>query len=54
MAALYVAVLALPSLRSFFALVVPGPAAVAAALIGTAIAVTGLVLTDERFLPRRG
>src|SRR6266540_3395688 len=54
MAALYAAVLALPSLRSFFALVVPGPAAVAAALIGTAIAVTGLVLTDERFLPRRG
>ncbi len=54
MAALYVAVLALPFLRSFFALVVPGPAAVAAALIGTAIAVTGLVLTDERFLPRRG
>jgi cation-transporting P-type ATPase E len=52
--AVYVAVLALPGFRSFFALTVPGPAAVADALIGSAIAVTGLVLTDERFLPRKG
>jgi cation-transporting ATPase E len=54
MAAVYVAVLALPLTRSFFALTVPGPAAVADALIGAAIAVTGLVLTDERFLPHQG
>ena len=50
----YVGVLAVPSLRHFFALVVPGPAAIAASLIGSGIAVAGLVLTDERFLPGRG
>jgi hypothetical protein len=51
LAAMYAVVLALPSTRGFFALTVPGPEAVAAALIGTAIAIAGLALTDERFLP---
>jgi magnesium-transporting ATPase (P-type) len=50
----YVAVLVLPSLRHFFALVVMSPGAIAASLIGSAIAIAGLVLTDERFLPGRG
>jgi cation-transporting ATPase E len=51
LAAAYGAVIALPVSRTFFALAVPGPAAVITALVGTAIAITGLVLTDERFLP---
>ncbi len=51
MAALYGVVLALPWARDFFALAVPGPAALATALVGAAIAVGGLALTDERFLP---
>jgi cation-transporting ATPase E len=53
LAVVYVGVLAWPACRSFFALTVPGPAAVVDALIGSAIAVTGLALTDERFLPRQ-
>jgi len=52
LAAVYAAVLALPATRSFFALTVLRPEAVADALIGTAIAIAGLALTDERFLPR--
>jgi hypothetical protein len=53
MAALYGVVLALPFARHFFALAVPGPAALAVAVIGAAIAVAGLVLTDDRFVPGR-
>ena len=51
MAALYGVALALPFTRHFFALTVPGPAALAVAVIGAAIAVAGLVLTDDRFVP---
>jgi magnesium-transporting ATPase (P-type) len=50
----YLVVLALPGLRDFFALAVPGFRAIVASTIGSAIAIAGLVLTDERFLPGRG
>jgi cation-transporting P-type ATPase E len=49
--ALYVAVLVLGPFREFFALVVPGVWAVVATLGGMTLAVGGLVLTDERFVP---
>ena len=48
---LYAVVLAVPSLREFFELAVPGPAACVTALVGAGLAVTGLWLTDERFIP---
>lgn len=55
MAALYGAALALPWSRRFFELAVPMPELVAIALAGAVIAVAGLALTDDRFLPfRRG
>ncbi|HET8606778.1 MAG TPA: HAD-IC family P-type ATPase [Gaiellaceae bacterium] len=54
MAALYGLSLALSSTRAFFALTVPGAAAIAVAVVGIAIAIGGLVLTDERFVPGRG
>jgi hypothetical protein len=47
----YVLVLATPPARSFFALTVPGPAMIVTALAGGAIAVAGLALTDDRFVP---
>jgi cation-transporting ATPase E len=50
----YLVVLALPGLRVFFALAVPGFRAIVASTIGSAIAIVGLVLTDERFLPGHG
>jgi magnesium-transporting ATPase (P-type) len=49
--AAYAAVLAVEPLREFFALVVPGVWALVATLGGTALAIGGLVLTDERFVP---
>ena len=49
--ALYIVVLALPGWRGFFELAAPDPAIIIVSLLGTALAVTGLVLTDERFLP---
>ena len=48
---LYALVIAAPGTRSFFALSVPGPGGVFLALCGAAIAVTGLWLTDDRFVP---
>jgi cation-transporting P-type ATPase E len=48
---LYVAVLALTPVRTFFDLVVPGPWALVAILGGTGLAVAGLVATDDRFVP---
>jgi cation-transporting ATPase E len=51
LALVYVLVLATPFTRSFFALSVPGPIMVLTALTGAAIAVAGLALTDERFVP---
>ena len=51
--AVYGVVLALPGLRDFFELAVPGPGAVAMALFGVGLAVGFLWLTDERFVPGR-
>jgi len=51
LAGVYGTVLATPPVRDFFALAAPGPLLVLTALGGTALAVTGLWLTDERFLP---
>jgi magnesium-transporting ATPase (P-type) len=47
----YVAVLAIPFTRDFFALAQLSPGSLAAALIGAMLAIAGLVLTDPRFLP---
>ena len=47
----YVAVLALPSARAFFALALPGPAPLAGALVGAALAAAGLAVLDDRFVP---
>jgi hypothetical protein len=49
--AAYVAVLALPGLRDFFALAVPGFWAVVGVIGGATLTIGGLALTDERFLP---
>jgi magnesium-transporting ATPase (P-type) len=51
MLVLYAFVLALPGTRHFFALTIPGPGGVFLALAGAAIAVIGLWLTDDRFVP---
>ena len=51
MLVLYAFVLALPTLRHFFALTVPGAGGIAIALLGAALAVAGLWLTDDRFVP---
>jgi len=48
---LYALVLAAPFARHFFALTVPGPGGIFVALAGAALAVTGLWLTDDRFVP---
>jgi cation-transporting P-type ATPase E len=49
--ALYFVVLSLPGWRDFFEVAAPDPAIIVVSLAGTALAVTGLALTDERFLP---
>ena len=51
MLALYAVVVALPGMRGFFALTVPGAGGLFLALAGAALAVTGLWLTDDRFVP---
>ena len=51
MLALYGVVLALPGMREFFELAVPGVTACLTALGGAGLAVAGLWLTDERFTP---
>ncbi|MDX6486776.1 MAG: cation-transporting P-type ATPase, partial [Gaiellaceae bacterium] len=48
---LYAIVVALPATRHFFALTVPGPGGVLVALLGAGLAVAGLWLTDDRFVP---
>jgi len=53
LAAAYALVLATPSVREFFALAAPGPLVLLTALGGAALALTGLWLTDERFVPGR-
>jgi cation-transporting P-type ATPase E len=51
MLVLYALVLAAPGTRHFFALTIPGPGGVFLALAGAALAVAGLWLTDDRFVP---
>ncbi len=52
--ALYLVVLSLPGWRDFFEVAAPDPAIILVSLVGAALAVTGLALTDERFLPIPG
>ena len=51
--AAYFVVLAADGLRHFFGLTTPGPWGFLAVAGGTGIAIAGLVLTDDRFLPGR-
>jgi magnesium-transporting ATPase (P-type) len=53
MGLLYIATLAVQWSRQFFALAMPSAPIFAIALVGAAIAIAGLALTSERFLPRR-
>ncbi len=53
LAVLYIAILAVPGLRSFFDLVVLGPASVLVALVGAGLSIGFLWLTDDRFVPLR-
>jgi hypothetical protein len=53
--AVYVAVLALPGVRSFYELAVPDAATVLMVIVGSGLAIGFLWLTDDRFVPlRRG
>ncbi len=49
--ALYFVVLSLPGWREFFEVSSPDPAVVTCSILGSALAIGGLALTDERFLP---
>jgi P-type E1-E2 ATPase len=51
LAAVYVLVLITPFGRHFYALDMPGPLSWLASIAGSAIAIGGLVLTDNRFIP---
>jgi hypothetical protein len=51
LAGLYVAVLILPFGRHFYALAVPSPLSWLAIVAGSAIAILGLIGTDNRFIP---
>jgi cation-transporting P-type ATPase E len=51
MLVLYAFVVAIPGVRAFFALTVPGAGGVFIALAGAAVAIAGLWLTDDRFVP---
>jgi magnesium-transporting ATPase (P-type) len=51
--AVYVVLLAVPGLRGFFELVKLGPASELAVLVGAALAIGFLWLTDDRFVPLR-
>ena len=50
---LYLATLAIPFTREFFALAAPDPVIFATALTGASLAVAGLAVTSEAFLPGR-
>jgi hypothetical protein len=50
----YVAVLAIPGLRSFYALAVPEFATLIMIVVGASLAIGFLRLTDDRFVPLRG
>jgi magnesium-transporting ATPase (P-type) len=49
--ALYFVVLSLPGWRDFFEVSSPDPAVVMCSILGAVLAIGGLALTDERFLP---
>ncbi len=51
MIAAYALVVATPATRSFFALTVLGPGGVVISLAGAGLAIVGLWLTDDRFVP---
>ena len=51
LAGAYVFVLTLPFGRGFYELALLGPKVVITALVGSAIAVVGLVLVDPKFVP---
>jgi len=51
--ATYVAVLALPGVRSFYELAVPSAATVLLVAVGSGLAIGFLRLTDDRFIPFR-
>jgi cation-transporting P-type ATPase E len=51
--AAYIVVMATDGLRHFFGLTTPGPWGFLAVVGGTGIAIGGLLLTDDRFLPGR-
>jgi magnesium-transporting ATPase (P-type) len=51
--AVYVLVLLVPFARSFFSLALPSPAMLASALAGSLLAISGLAVLDDRFIPGR-
>jgi hypothetical protein len=51
---LYVLVLLVPFAREFFSLAPPSLAIVAPALAGATLAIGGLAVLDDRFIPGRG
>jgi cation-transporting ATPase E len=53
LAVLYLATLAIPFTRDFFALAAPDPVIFATALTGASLAVAGLAVTSDAFLPGR-
>jgi P-type E1-E2 ATPase len=53
LAVLYLATLAIPFTRDFFALAAPDPVVFATALTGASLAVAGLAVTSDAFLPGR-
>jgi P-type E1-E2 ATPase len=51
----YFLVLLLPFTRHFFALALPGPSVILVSVVGAGIAIAGLAVTDDQFIPgRRG
>jgi len=51
MIGIYALILALPGVREFFALTAPGAGGVVISIAGAALAIAGLWLTDDRFVP---
>ena len=52
--AAYLVILVFPSTRSFFALAAPTFSVLAPAIVGAALAIVGLAVVDDRFIPGRG
>jgi magnesium-transporting ATPase (P-type) len=50
---LYCLVLALPATRHFFQLAIPGPGAVVISLLGAGVAIAGLAVSSDSFVPGR-